>query len=679
MGCCWCKPDVLVPASGAPEKTLLVSRAQVGPYHVGDRVAAQYWSGGWYAATIEKENSDGTFTLSWDDGDLVDRVKVPDKLRRLEAFGLHRSEAPASTEGGDAAFRGVSLRSRRVTLCVERSRLLSSALGPVLAALPEELRPGMLRVEYRGEEGEDGEGGGGVTRAFLAQAGSLLGDARLGLVLPAPGGHLQLSPLPGFLTPRAAEVDSVPQQPTRWSRFFGRILGMCVVHECPLGLLLAPSLCKQLLGQEPTFEDLQFVPGLSDDGASWYRSLRALLAYRTPDLVQDDPTLTRLDAAAVDEALRGLEAAMPSRAEQVFQSLAAHAGSSSGAPQRWEEAVEIAARLLREANTKAQRDLVLDRTRELLEGIAAKCRSVAGSGAVVLRATVSKASTAGACGGPQDGELPQGLRRGLASLRAALRTLEGQDARDERPRRLLRLAPGDASEDEALELQQVACERRADDPPDVGPRSGKVSPACPKLERAVSDVEGPGLSRGEELTAANIRAFAEAVAKKALTHNLQPHLGYIIEEFHRIVPQRIQQGLTWQQVRDRISGRRLDPESFVREWRDRTTYQSCSEADESVRLWWGYVSGRTAEELSRLFAWCTGFAAIPVTAWKFQIKVVDDGLRCPTINTCMTDDPSAANRGVKMPTIYLPAYDSQATLAQKMEWAIAGASSMNLH
>lgn len=245
--------------------------------------------------------------------------------------------------------------------------------------------------------------------------------------------------------------------------------------------------------------------------------------------------------------------------------------------------------------------------------------------------------------------------------------------------KLLELLLGSERDDQALELQQVACERQPDDPPARGPRLSREAPlnVHTTLARASSRVGGPGLS--DELTMESLEAFADAVARKALSQNLQPHLGQIVEEFRRVVPQRVRQSLAWQQVRDRISGRRLDPEAFVREWRDRTTYQSCSEADESVRLWWGYVSGRTAEELTRLFAWCTGFAAIPVTAWKFQIKVVDDVVRCPSINTCMTDDPSAANRGVKMPTIYLPAYDSQATLARKMEWAIAGASAMHLH
>jgi len=91
------------------------------------------------------------------------------------------------------------------------------------------------------------------------------------------------------------------------------------------------------------------------------------------------------------------------------------------------------------------------------------------------------------------------------------------------------------------------------------------------------------------------------------------------------------------------------------------------------------VSNCTNEHLFLLFSWCTGFAALPVTEWKFQIKVTDDNRRCPSVNTCMTDDSSAQNAGVKMPTMYLPWYHSEAELTQKMEWALAAASGLNLY
>ena len=67
-----------------------------------------------------------------------------------------------------------------------------------------------------------------------------------------------------------------------------------MVHECPLGLCLVPPLCKQLLNQEPSFHDLQFVPGLSNgDGvqmlnhlAGFGHTLDLFLSFWSRDLVQ---------------------------------------------------------------------------------------------------------------------------------------------------------------------------------------------------------------------------------------------------------------------------------------------------------------------------------------------------------------------------------------------------------
>jgi len=585
---------------------------------------------------------------------------------------------------------------RKVTISVDRNQLLKSALGPVLAAVPHDLCPGRLCMKYLGEEGEDGDGGGGVTRAFLTHAGQLVADPLLGLLLPSPGGHLQLSPLPGFLTPSAADADGVWQQPERWTRFLGRLLGMAIVHECPLGVLLAPSLCKQLLDLEPCFEDLQFAPGLSDGGAGWYNTLRVLLAQRAPDLLKDDPTVVRLDSDELEKALLGLEAVMPSRSQQIFEALSGHVAGAAHSPQLWVGAADLAACLLKEAKTSAQRKLAMSKAKELIDGVLVADRELPPDMPRALQALRVAIQSAGAMQAAQKGEageaydLEEQKRLAAAWERSSeeepKRWADGPLAQIQSwrtivargPRRVLgawrdashrRRGPVAAATSQQDGLDGPLCEGAGE--------ASQLPP--PSLERSVSNVQGPGVRGGEALSTANLHAFAKAVATKALADNLKPHLDSIIEEFRRIVSQRVRGGLSWQQLQARISGQRLDPAAFVRAWRERTTYQACNEDHESVRLWWAYVSERTGEDLLRLFAWCTGFAAIPTTAWKFRINVIDDVKRCPTVNTCMTDDTSAANRGVKMPTVYLPAYSSKATLAQKMEWAIAGASGIHLH
>jgi len=707
-----------------------------------------------------------------------------------------------------------AVHSRVVTIGVNRDKPLASSLGPLLRVAPEDLRPGSLRVKYRGEEGEDGEGGGGVTRVFLTQVGRHLAETEFGLLLPAAGGHFQLNPLLGFLSPLAQEQDSVFQRPDCWSRYLGRLLGMAVVHECPLGLLLVPPLCKQLLGEEPSFDDLQFVPGLSDGGVGWYSSLKAMLAHRAPDLVKADPALVHMDTDAVNGALFGLEAVMPSKAQMTFESLASYVGGASTSPQRWEGATGVTACLLREASTEAQQHLALRSAEELLRGITsggqpcgvaprslrrldAALRSCSGAGHAEEVAQMLQpflADDAIDCEEEQEDHAARRVERsdldpmrpqtipGVATwFTTGAKTLMRQTGRfyheiqldddffDDAPQlgfltdrfteqdfdgngvgddvegwaadgvRHLKWHNGQAAaawprrwlggdvigfaiDIEAGQLMFSLNGEWADAaamtfeaqgraffpaasmkgqfemhipsaawhfaPPDEGYQSWAESgvytrpvalPAPvekPSLARQVSQVESQGFCASEPLSASNIQAFAEAVARKALTENLQPHLDLVTAEFRSVVPQDLLRSLSWEQVQDRISGQRLDPAAFVHEWREKTT---CDEGNETVARWWSYVSELPIEDLLRLFAWCTGFAAIPVTAWKFQIKVVDETGRCPTVNTCMTDDSSAANRGVKMPTMYLPAYSSKETMAQRIDWALAGASTMNLH
>jgi len=52
-----------------------------GKYQVGDHVEGLYKDGIWYAATIVKINSDGTYTLEWADGGTRDTVKPESKIR----------------------------------------------------------------------------------------------------------------------------------------------------------------------------------------------------------------------------------------------------------------------------------------------------------------------------------------------------------------------------------------------------------------------------------------------------------------------------------------------------------------------------------------------------------------------------------------------------------------------
>merc|ERR1719181_519289 len=107
-------------------------------------------------------------------------------------------------------------------------------------------------------------------------------NVRLGLLLPAEAGHVQLSPLPGHLGGPVAD------QKDAWSRFLGRVLGIAACHRMPLGILFVPSFCKLLLDVPPAFDDVRYVL------AARYNSLQQLRG----------PGPRSLSRGDVDEALQ---------------------------------------------------------------------------------------------------------------------------------------------------------------------------------------------------------------------------------------------------------------------------------------------------------------------------------------------------------------------------------------
>lgn len=63
-------------ASSQHKKPIIEKPIQRKTFSAGDKVDALYLNGfihGWFPATIEKENEDGTFQIKWDDGETIDR------------------------------------------------------------------------------------------------------------------------------------------------------------------------------------------------------------------------------------------------------------------------------------------------------------------------------------------------------------------------------------------------------------------------------------------------------------------------------------------------------------------------------------------------------------------------------------------------------------------------------
>jgi hypothetical protein len=108
----------------------------------------------------------------------------------------------------------------------------------------------LTRCSYDGEEGIDA---GGVFKDWLGNISrELLKPGALFLpCLSASGASvrcLRLNPLPSeFGVADEAQV----------LRLLGIVLGFCINHNFPLGVSIAPSLCKLLLRRAPELEDLK--------------------------------------------------------------------------------------------------------------------------------------------------------------------------------------------------------------------------------------------------------------------------------------------------------------------------------------------------------------------------------------------------------------------------------------
>eukprot|EP00931_Biecheleriopsis_adriatica_P046143 TRINITY_DN26486_c0_g1_i1.p1 TRINITY_DN26486_c0_g1~~TRINITY_DN26486_c0_g1_i1.p1 ORF type:complete len:590 (+),score=129.61 TRINITY_DN26486_c0_g1_i1:37-1806(+) len=139
--------------------------------------------------------------------------------------------------------------------------LLTSAMKGLQDLSPEALQVRNFRVSFRGQPGQDE---GGVRRDFFARIGLVLQKPESGLFLAAPGGRMQLRPA-------CPAIDcGMREAPKGWWSCLGSLLAAAVLHGEPLGLNLVPSVCKQLLGVTPDFEDLEAVRPAD------FRALRSL-------------------------------------------------------------------------------------------------------------------------------------------------------------------------------------------------------------------------------------------------------------------------------------------------------------------------------------------------------------------------------------------------------------------
>lgn len=169
--------------------------------------------------------------------------------------------------------------------------LLRTAMKGLRDMAPESLQKPKFRVSFRDQLGQDE---GGLRRDLFARLGVIFRKPHNGLLLPAEGGCLQLCPS----LPEMARCN-LPDVPAWWWESLGRLLAAAVLHEEPLGLNMAPSVCKQLVGLTPSFEDLEALRPAD------FRALRSLRRQQVTASHMDEPGLLVLQTSGTHGANPG--------------------------------------------------------------------------------------------------------------------------------------------------------------------------------------------------------------------------------------------------------------------------------------------------------------------------------------------------------------------------------------
>eukprot|EP00118_Oscarella_pearsei_P016226 m.153162 g.153162 ORF g.153162 m.153162 type:complete len:277 (+) comp38619_c0_seq18:2523-3353(+) len=133
------------------------------------------------------------------------------------------------------AKSGYAKGPAKIQLQLRRANVLEDANGRIMAQTSKQLKQSKLYVSFVGEEGLDY---GGLSREFFFLISREIFNPYYGLFEYSANDcyTVQISPMSAF-------VDNAIE----WFRFCGRILGLCVIHQCLLDAFFTRPFYKALL------------------------------------------------------------------------------------------------------------------------------------------------------------------------------------------------------------------------------------------------------------------------------------------------------------------------------------------------------------------------------------------------------------------------------------------------
>ena len=552
-------------------------------------------------------------------------------------------EDDASVGGADGVNNTV------LQLSIDPANIADSSKCALDRITGKKLRSKGIRIHYTSKDMDQvGIDAGGLRRDWLSRLSAELFDPKFNLVIWGynPSDSVQISPEPSF-----GSVLNRDEQ-REWYAMMGRVLGLSILYQDPLGVALAPPVAKMIFGVAPEFDDIKHV------SEEYYMTFSNLNSKRLTD------------KAAFEEALMSLTFTVSSRRSMMRKAFDRNNvleeesrkklinSKAKGDPKIRKQVlyntefscIKQVTSALAVAREKKDRDAILCLT--TLQNAYLEHRRLGLDDAVLNAAAIIEKYK-------RDTEARQGERK---RERSASLVSEYEEPAEEPPRKCARAddkAVGDAGEElnrslsassalSSLYNGSESCDNK---------RQGG-------LQRMVSSVVMDQDGDKRSLNPENYDLYLKDLTHKLIVVNSEDQIKFIQEGLYEIIPKNLlRKFLHHEEFAQLIEG---DREISISSWKQHTKYRGGDEDTPQVNWFWDYVAQLDRKARQKVLQWSTGWRSIGKSGFghrKFTIELT-------SVSTEAEDErlPSVATCGFHM---WLPKYSCQAQLERKFERAIS--------
>uniref|UniRef100_A0A7S3LU98 HECT-type E3 ubiquitin transferase n=1 Tax=Aplanochytrium stocchinoi TaxID=215587 RepID=A0A7S3LU98_9STRA len=464
-----------------------------------------------------------------------------------------------------------------VEIAIDPSNIVQSSMCTLEKMSAKNLRKKGLRIHYTSKELDQvGIDAGGLRRDWLSRLSAEIFDPKFNLVIWGfnPPDSVQISPKPSFGGLNKDQQD-------KWYRLMGRVLGLSVLYQDPLGVALVPPLCKRLFDEQPMFEDIKHV------SEQYYKTFTNLNKYREKD------------RKVFEESLKYLTFTVNSR-ESIMKEAFGRSGMKKDDEYDTDE----------EIDNKAGSGL--ENGSHSASSILQKIESTK------IRTLEQVSDALSEARHTQD----RSLIRELLTRQNELREQKEQEGFADSDRVLGK------RKKTMFELIRAASEKKI-----------KFDEKFEnKLHRMISDVADGGELKS--INGDNYDLYLSQLTYKLLVENSNSQVAAVKKGLYEIIPKRLLlKLLTPEEFGLLVEG---DRNISIESWKQHTKYKGGSVDTEQVKWFWEYVEGLDQKSRQKVLQWSTGWRSIGQSGFghrKFTIELTSvsckaENQRLPSVATC---------------------------------------------